>query len=68
MPTPHLSDVQASSWGSYQRMRVRLAGRLNREMSQETGLSEADFEVLYTLSESPDESEGSDHSEWSDPI
>ncbi len=37
-------------------MRVRLAGRLNREMSQETGLSEADFEVLYALSESPGES------------
>lgn len=37
-------------------MRVRLAGRLNRELTRETGLSEADFEILVALMESSDES------------
>jgi DNA-binding MarR family transcriptional regulator len=40
----------------YQRMRVRLTGRLNRELSQKSGLSEADYEILAALTETPDES------------
>jgi DNA-binding MarR family transcriptional regulator len=40
----------------YQRMRVRLTGRLNRELSQKSGLSEADYEILVALTETPDES------------
>jgi DNA-binding MarR family transcriptional regulator len=51
-----LSDSQQSAWSNYQRMRVRLMGRLNRELSQNTGLSEADFEILMALTETPDES------------
>ena len=50
------SDPQAAAWASYQRMRVRLAGRINRELSRATGLSEADFEILVALTEAPDES------------
>jgi DNA-binding MarR family transcriptional regulator len=50
-----LSDSQATAWSSYQRMRTRLTGRLNRELSQKTGLSEADFEILMALTESPDD-------------
>ncbi len=34
-------------------MRVRLAGRINRELSERTGLSEADCEVLLALADSP---------------
>jgi DNA-binding MarR family transcriptional regulator len=49
-----LSEPQAAAWTSYQRMRARLAGRLNRELARETGLSEADFEILIALAESPD--------------
>jgi DNA-binding MarR family transcriptional regulator len=51
-----LSDTQAAAWASYQRMRVRLTERLNRELAQKTGLSEADFEILSALTELPDES------------
>ncbi|HEY4384891.1 MAG TPA: MarR family transcriptional regulator [Ktedonobacteraceae bacterium] len=50
-----LSDSQAAAWASYQRMRVRLTERLNRELARKTGLSEADFEILTALTESPDE-------------
>jgi DNA-binding MarR family transcriptional regulator len=51
-----LSEPQAAAWSSYQRMRARLTGRLNRELARKTGLSEADFEILVALTESPDES------------
>jgi DNA-binding MarR family transcriptional regulator len=50
-----LSDQEAAAWASYQRMRARLTGRLNRELAHTTGLSEADFEILVALTESPDE-------------
>ena len=51
-----LTDPQAAAWASYQRMRVRLTGRLNRELARKTGLSEADYEILTALAESPNES------------
>lgn len=50
-----LTPAQATAWASYQRMRVRLAERLNRELSRETGLSEADFEILVALIDAPDD-------------
>lgn len=53
---PTLSTSQAARWASYQRMRVQLAGRLNRELAASTGLSEADYEILTALLESPDDS------------
>lgn len=43
----------AASWTSFQRMRARLAERLGRELTRETGLSEADFEILAVLAETP---------------
>lgn len=51
-----LSASQAAAWASYQRMRVHLAGQINRELAHKTGLSEADFEILSALSDSSDES------------
>jgi DNA-binding MarR family transcriptional regulator len=48
-----LTDRQQTAWDSYQRMRARLAGRLGRELARQTGLSEADFEVLSHLAETP---------------
>ncbi|MEV1170207.1 MarR family transcriptional regulator [Nonomuraea sp. NPDC049784] len=51
-----LSTRQAAHWASYQRMRVQLTGRINRELAGTTGLSEADYEVLSLLTESPGES------------
>jgi DNA-binding MarR family transcriptional regulator len=56
MKTPTLSTTQLSAWASYQRMRLRLTERLNRELSQSTGLSEADYEILTALTENPAES------------
>src|SRR4051795_9239388 len=50
------TEKYEEAWARYQRMRVRLTGRLNRELAHETGLSEADFEILVALTESPDES------------
>jgi DNA-binding MarR family transcriptional regulator len=54
MMTQPLADRQQIAWASYQRMRIRLAGRLGRELARETGLSEADFEILSHLAETPD--------------
>jgi DNA-binding MarR family transcriptional regulator len=51
-----LSDPAATAWVNYQRMRTRLSGRLSRELASSTGLSEADFEILTALIESPNES------------
>ena len=51
-----LSDTQLAAWANYQRMRVRLTERINRELAQKAGLSEADFEILSALIESPNES------------
>ena len=54
---PHtLSECQAAAWASYQRMRVQVAGQMNRELARKTGLSEADYEILTALTEAPDDS------------
>lgn len=49
-------DSQRAAWASYQRMRVRLAARLNRDLARATGLSEADYEILAALAGTPHES------------
>ena len=51
-----VTDPRTAAWVKYQRMRVRLTGRLSRELAQRSGLSEADFEILCALTESPNES------------
>jgi DNA-binding MarR family transcriptional regulator len=56
MKTHALTDRQQTAWETYQRMRVRLAGRLNRDLARETGLSEADYEILAHLTDSTEES------------
>lgn len=48
-----LSLEQETAWHAYQRMRLRLAEYLNRELTQRTGLSEADYEILAFLAERP---------------
>ena len=47
------TDVSAA-WQAYQRMRLQLNGRVSRELFRSTGLSEADFDILFFLEESPD--------------
>lgn len=56
MKEDQITQRQREIWASYQQMRVRLAGRINRELSQKTGLSEADFEILSALIQSRNES------------
>src|SRR5260370_5763423 len=56
MKQQRLSDTQRAAWANSQRMRVRLTERINRELAQKAGLSEADFEILSALIESPTES------------
>ena len=56
MKQQQLSDTQLADWANYQRMRVRLTEHINRELAQKAGLSEADFEILSALIESPNES------------
>src|SRR5215475_1948289 len=56
MKQQRLSDTQLAAWTNYQRMRVRLTERINRELAQKEGLSEADFDILCALIESPNES------------
>jgi DNA-binding MarR family transcriptional regulator len=56
MMNTQISDTQAAAWTSYQRMRVLLTGRINRELAQKTGLSEADYEILAALTETQAES------------
>src|SRR5437764_10910347 len=56
MKQRRLSDIQRAAWANYQRMRVRLNERINRELAQKAGLSAADFEILSALIESPNES------------
>jgi DNA-binding MarR family transcriptional regulator len=56
MLNTEMTETQIAAWTSYQRMRVLLTGRINRELAHKTGLSEADFEILVALTETPDES------------
>ena len=50
MKIANCSEPAAIAWANYQRMRVRLTGKINRELARETGLSEADFAILTELS------------------
>jgi DNA-binding MarR family transcriptional regulator len=55
-PTTQLTEAQAASWTSYQRMRARLTARLGRELARDAGVSDADYEILWALMEAPEES------------
>ena len=52
---PHwLTARQQRAWLRYRRMRILLDLQLARDLSRDCGLSEPDYDVLSTLSESPD--------------
>lgn len=46
-----LNPREARAWRGYRRMRALLDLQLARDLARETGLSEADYDVLSTLSE-----------------
>jgi DNA-binding MarR family transcriptional regulator len=54
MPEPHwLTEREQRAWRAYNDMARRLATTLGRRLTQESGLSSADYEVLVPLSEAP---------------
>jgi DNA-binding MarR family transcriptional regulator len=52
--TRWLSADQEQAWRRYRRMRTLLDLQIARDLKQDSGLSEPDYDVLSTLSESPD--------------
>ncbi|MFN2519186.1 MAG: MarR family winged helix-turn-helix transcriptional regulator [Jatrophihabitantaceae bacterium] len=52
--TPWLSAEQEQAWRHYRRMRTLLDLQTARDLKRDSDLSEADYDVLSTLSESPD--------------
>lgn len=49
------TEPQAIAWMNFERMRIRLVAQINRELTHETGLSEADFAILSELLHSENE-------------
>ncbi len=53
MQTRWLSAQEGSAWLAIRRMRARLDLQIARDLTRDTGLSEADYDVLSNLSEAP---------------
>lgn len=51
--TRWLEPQEEQAWRRYRRMRTLLDLQIARDLKQDSGLSEADYDVLSTLSESP---------------
>ncbi|HWG63668.1 MAG TPA: MarR family winged helix-turn-helix transcriptional regulator [Streptosporangiaceae bacterium] len=52
--TRWLTAPQERAWRRYRRMRTLLDLQLARDLNRDSGLSEADYDVLSTLSEKPE--------------
>lgn len=48
-----LTPAEDRAWRAYRRMRARLDLQLTRDLANDSGLSEADYDVLSTVSEAP---------------
>ena len=48
-----LDEREERAWRGFQRMRTGLTAHLARELARATGLTEADYAVLVTVSEAP---------------
>jgi DNA-binding MarR family transcriptional regulator len=48
-----LNEAEMAAWGGFLTMRSKLLSHLARELQRQTGLSEADYDVLVALSEAP---------------
>lgn len=51
--TRWLDGAESRAWRSFLQMHAQLRGRLGRQLQRDHGLSEADYEVLVNLTESP---------------
>src|SRR5437868_10008699 len=64
-----LNEREARAWLGYRRMNLLLNRRLARDLAHDSGLSEADYDVLSNLSESPEATkrltELAAHMKWS---
>ncbi len=49
-----LDERQEEAWRAFHAMRIQLLGHLSRRLASQAGMSEAEYEVLVTLSEAPD--------------
>ncbi|MBP2320842.1 DNA-binding MarR family transcriptional regulator [Kibdelosporangium banguiense] len=49
-----LDEAEDRAWRGYRRMFLLLNAQVNRELAQQSGLSEPDYDVLSTLSEARD--------------
>lgn len=49
-----LTEDEELAWRAFHQMTTKLNGSVARELMRETGLSEADYEVLHALHEAPD--------------
>jgi DNA-binding MarR family transcriptional regulator len=57
MPTRAQQPLDAReerAWRSYHQMERELAGRIRRQLTRDTGLSDADYEILRALADAPD--------------
>jgi len=50
-----LSAEEARAWVGYRRMRALLDLQISRDLAHDSGLSDADYDVLSTVSESPEQ-------------
>jgi DNA-binding MarR family transcriptional regulator len=64
-----LNDREVRAWRGYRRMRLLLDLQLNRDLARDSGLSDADYDVLSHLSESSGQrirvTELAEHLHWS---
>ncbi|MFC9748595.1 MarR family winged helix-turn-helix transcriptional regulator [Streptomyces niveus] len=64
-----LTDAEQRAWQAYRRMFLLLNAQLARDLAQDSGLSDADYDVLSALGASPDRrrrvSELADRMLWS---
>ncbi|WP_323747957.1 MarR family winged helix-turn-helix transcriptional regulator [Catenulispora rubra] len=49
-----LNDDEMRAWLAYRRMRLLLSAEINRDLAQDAGLSEADYDVLSNLTDGDD--------------
>lgn len=53
MCTTEISDEEWLAWRGYRRLAALITGRIARDISEATGLSDQDFMILMELSKSP---------------
>jgi len=53
MRTTEISDEEWLAWRGYRRLAALITGRIARDISEATGLSDQDFMILMELSKSP---------------